>query len=134
MQYSKEVLDHFTHPRNQGKIKNASSVAIVGNPRCGDIIRVYIKVGKNKKGEEIIQKTGFETLGCGAAIATSSMMTEMAKGKTLEEALKITNQNVVKKLGGLPSSKLHCSNLAADALRKAIKKYKDEKEKNKKVN
>ncbi|TSD00829.1 MAG: nitrogen fixation protein NifU [Parcubacteria group bacterium Athens0714_25] len=123
MNYSKKVLEYFTKPRNQGPLTDADAVATVGNPKCGDIMRIYIKVGKNKGGEEIIENIGFETLGCGAAIATSSMATEMAKGKTLEEALKITNQMVAEELGGLPAPKLHCSNLAATALQKAIKKY-----------
>ncbi|MCK9379033.1 MAG: iron-sulfur cluster assembly scaffold protein [Candidatus Moranbacteria bacterium] len=125
MNYSKKVLEYFTKPRNQGPLTDADAVATVGNPKCGDIMRIYIKVGKNKGGEEIIENIGFETLGCGAAIATSSMATEMAKGKTLEEALKITNQMVAEELGGLPAPKLHCSNLAATALQKAIKKYKN---------
>lgn len=123
MQYSKKVLEYFTKPRNQGALKKSSAQATVGNPKCGDIMRIYIKVEKNEKGEEVITDIGFETLGCGAAIATSSMATEMAKGKTLQEALKITNQMVAEELGGLPSAKMHCSNLAADALRKAIQDY-----------
>ncbi len=127
MQYSKKVLDHFTKPRNQGKLAKADVVATVGNPKCGDIMRMYIKVKKNDKGEEIIADVGFETLGCGAAIATSSMATEMVKGQKLDEALKITNQKVAEELDGLPPAKLHCSNLAADAVRKAIEKYKNEK-------
>ncbi|HBO16863.1 MAG: NifU protein (NifU-1) [Candidatus Moranbacteria bacterium GW2011_GWE2_35_2-] len=123
MNYSKKVLKYFAKPRNQGPLKDADAVATVGNPKCGDIMRIYIKVGKNKGGEEIIENIGFETLGCGAAIATSSMATEMAKGKTLKEALAITNQMVADELGGLPAPKFHCSNLAATALQKAIKKY-----------
>jgi len=125
--YSKKVIDHFTRPRNQGLIKDADGIGIVGNPKCGDIMRIYIKVSKNKKGTEIIKDIKFETLGCGAAISTSSMATELAKGKTLQEALKITNQSVADELGGLPSIKLHCSNLAADALRKAIENYENKK-------
>jgi nitrogen fixation NifU-like protein len=130
MRYSKKVLQHFIHPHNQGKIKNADAVAVVGNPRCGDIMRMYIKIGKNKKGEEIVKEVSFETLGCGAAIATSSVTTDLAKGKTLEEAMKITNKIVADELGGLPATKLHCSNLAANALHKAIKKYKEGKKDN----
>lgn len=122
--YSKNVMKHFTRPHNQGSIKSPDGIGLVGNPKCGDIMRVYIKVAKNKKGEEIIKDIKFETLGCGAAIATSSMATDIAKGKTLDEALKITNKLVADELGGLPSVKMHCSNLAADALHKAIEDYK----------
>ncbi|EKE16321.1 MAG: hypothetical protein ACD_11C00020G0026 [uncultured bacterium] len=127
MQYSKKVIEHFSKPHNQGKIKNANGTGTVGNPKCGDVMRIYIKVAKNKKNEEFIKDIKFETLGCGAAISTSSMATDLAKGKTLEEALKITNKIVADELGGLPSVKMHCSNLAADALRKAIENYKKEK-------
>ena len=122
-QYSKKVIDHFTRPHNQGKLKTADGVGTVGNPKCGDIMRMYLKIEKNKKGEEIIKDIKFETLGCGAAISTSSMATDLAKGKTIEEALKITNKLVAEELGGLPTAKMHCSNLAADALHKAIKDY-----------
>jgi nitrogen fixation NifU-like protein len=127
MKYSKKVLEHFTKPHNQGKIKNPSAVGTVGNPTCGDIMRLYIKVGKNKKKEEILKDVKFETLGCGAAIATSSMVTDLAKGKTLEKALKITRQDVADNLQGLPPTKMHCSNLAADALHKAIAEYLNKK-------
>ena len=120
--YSKKVMEHFTRPHNQGGIKNPDGVGLVGNPKCGDIMRMYIKVAK-KEGEEIIKDIKFETLGCGAAIATSSMATDMAKGKPLDEALKITNKMVADELGGLPAVKMHCSNLAADALHKAIEDY-----------
>jgi nitrogen fixation NifU-like protein len=125
--YSKKVIAHFTNPHNQGTIKNPDGVAMVGNPKCGDIMRIYIKVAKNKKGQEIIKDARFETLGCGAAISTSSMTTDIAKGKTLDEALQITTQKVAEELGGLPSIKLHCSNLAANALHKAIRNYKNKK-------
>lgn len=124
LRYSKKVIEHFTRPHNQGEIKKPSGTGTVGNPKCGDIMRMYVKVGKNKSGEEIIKDIKFETLGCGAAISTSSIATDMAKGKTLDEALKITNQMVADELGGLPKVKLHCSNLAADALRRAIEDYK----------
>jgi nitrogen fixation NifU-like protein len=127
MPYSKKVLEHFTKPHNQGVIADASGVGTVGNPTCGDIMKLYIKVAKNKKGDEIIEDVKFETLGCGAAIATSSMVTDLAKGKTIEEAGKITRQNVADELEGLPPTKMHCSNLAADALHEAIKNYKDKK-------
>ena len=112
-------------PHNQGKIKNASAVGMVGNPKCGDIMRLYIKVGKNKHKEEILQDVKFETLGCASAIATSSMVTDLAMGKTLDKALQITRQNVADSLEGLPPTKMHCSNLAADALHDAINKYKN---------
>lgn len=125
--YSKKVLEHFTKPHNQGKMKNADGTGTVGNPKCGDIMRLYIKVTKNKQGEEIIKDVKFETLGCGAAISTSSMATDLAKGKTLKEALAITNTSVAEELGGLPSAKMHCSNLAADALHAAIKNYQTKK-------
>ena len=116
--YSKKVLDHFQHPRNLGKIDDADGVGEVGNPVCGDIMKLYIKVKDNK-----IADIKFETLGCGAAIATSSMITELAKGKTIEEALKLTRNDVANELDGLPPIKMHCSNLAAEALHKAILDY-----------
>ncbi|HAV11383.1 MAG TPA: iron-sulfur cluster assembly scaffold protein [Candidatus Moranbacteria bacterium] len=125
--YSKKVIEHFTRPHNQGAMKNADGVGTVGNPKCGDVMRMYIKVNKNKKGEEVIKDIKFETLGCGAAISTSSMATDLAKGKTIDEALKITNNSVAEELGGLPSLKMHCSNLAADALKKAIENYQKKK-------
>lgn len=118
--YTKKVMDHFTSPRNCGKIKEADSIGKVGNPVCGDIMTIYIKVNKKK---DTIEDIKFETLGCAAAIATSSMITDLAKGKTLDEALKITRDSVAKNLDGLPPLKLHCSNLAADALHKAIENY-----------
>ena len=120
-------MKYFTHPHNIGEIKNADGVGKVGNPVCGDIMWVYIKVGKNKKGEEIIKDIKFKTMGCVAAIATSSMITDLAKGKTLDKAMKITRDDVAKNLGGLPPMKMHCSNLAADALHKAIENYKNKK-------
>jgi nitrogen fixation NifU-like protein len=124
--YSKKVMEHFMSPRNVGEIKNADGIGEIGNPVCGDMMTFYIKVKDNK-----IDDVKFKTFGCGAAIAVSSMVSEMAKGKTLDEALKISNKNVAKELGGLPKNKLHCSNLGADALHKAIENYK-EKQKNKK--
>jgi len=123
--YSETVMDHFMHPRNVGEIKDADGVGKVGNPICGDLMTFYIKV----KGD-IIEDVKFKTFGCGAAIAVSSIVSEMAKGKTIKEALKITNRGVAKKLGGLPPNKLHCSNLGADALRKAIENYLNKKKKN----
>lgn len=118
--YSDKVMDHFTNPRNVGEIEDASGVGEVGNPTCGDIMRISIKVNDNG----IIEDVKFKTFGCGAAVATSSMVTEMVMGKTLDEALQITNKQVAEELGGLPPAKMHCSNLAADALHKAIENYK----------
>ena len=123
IQYSKKVMSAFIHPKNVGEIKDADGIGKVGNPVCGDIMYVYIKVSKNKKGQEIIKDIKFKTMGCAAAIATSSMVTEIAKGKTLKQAMKITREDVAKDLGGLPPIKMHCSNLAADALHAAIKNY-----------
>jgi nitrogen fixation NifU-like protein len=119
--YNEKVMDHFSNPRNVGEIEDASGVGEVGNPTCGDIMRISIKV--NDAG--VIEDVKFKTFGCGAAIATSSMVTEMVKGKTLDEALEITNKAVAEALGGLPPAKMHCSNLAADALHKAIADYKE---------
>jgi len=123
--YSEKVMDHFRNPRNMGEIPDADGVGTVGNPVCGDVMTVYIKIKDNK-----IDDIKFKTFGCGAAIATSSMITELAKGKTLDDALRITRANVAEGLGGLPPIKMHCSNLAADALRAAIKDYKEKKEGN----
>lgn len=116
--YSEKVMDHFANPRNVGEIPDADGIGEVGNPVCGDIMKIYIKVKDN-----IITDIKFKTFGCGAAIATSSMVTEMAKGKTLEEALKLSNRQVAEALDGLPPQKMHCSNLAADALHAAITDY-----------
>ncbi|MDD3481223.1 MAG: iron-sulfur cluster assembly scaffold protein [Patescibacteria group bacterium] len=120
--YNEKVMDHFTNPRNVGVMKDADGVGEVGNPTCGDIMKLFIKVDK-KNGEEVLSDITFQTLGCGAAIATSSYVTEMAKGMKLADAEKITNDAVAKELGGLPPIKMHCSNLAASALREAIKDY-----------
>lgn len=117
--YNQNVLDHFTNPRNVGEIEDANGVGMVGNVKCGDIMQFFIKVEDN-----VIVDVKFKTFGCGAAIATSSVATEMIKGKTIDEALKITNQAVVEKLGGLPSVKIHCSVLAEEALLAAINDYK----------
>ena len=116
--YSEKVMEHFANPRNVGEIPDADGVGKVGNPQCGDVMWLYIKVK-----DDIITDIKFKTFGCGAAIATSSMITELARGKTLEEAKKITRQDVASELGGLPPVKMHCSNLAADALKEAIKDY-----------
>jgi nitrogen fixation NifU-like protein len=118
MIYSEKVMEHFQNPRNVGVIKDADGVGQVGNPVCGDMMTFYINVEDNR-----ISDVKFQTFGCGAAIAVSSMVSEMAMGKTLEEAMKITNENVAEELGGLPKNKLHCSNLGADALHKAIQNY-----------
>jgi nitrogen fixation protein NifU and related proteins len=122
--YSEKVLAHVKNPQNLGEMKDPDGVVTVGNKTCGDIMRLFIKVGK-KDGKEIIEDVKFQTLGCGAALATSSMVTTMVKGKTLEEAEQVTNKAVAEALDGLPSSKMHCSNLAAEALLKAIEDYKN---------
>ncbi len=126
MQYTDIVMDHFKNPRNQGEIENADGVGDVGNPICGDMLKIYIKVGKNDQGQEIVEDIKFQTLGCGAAIASSSLLTEMAKGMTLDEAKKITREEIAEALGGLPKQKIHCSVLAGEGLNKAIANYKGE--------
>ena len=118
--YSEIVLDHFNHPRNTGVIEDADGIGEVGNPVCGDMMTFYIKVKDNR-----LEDVKFQTFGCVAAIAVSSMVSEMAKGKDLEEAKKITNKQVAEVLGGLPPNKLHCSNLVAEALTLAIKNYQE---------
>jgi len=115
-------MDHFTNPRNMGEIKNPSGRGRVGNPVCGDLMELQLKIVK-KNGKDYIKDAKFQTFGCGAAIATSSILTEMVKGKTLDEALKITNLAVTEALGGLPPVKRHCSVLAEEALKKAIENY-----------
>lgn len=127
--YGKNVIKHFKNPGNYGKIKNPDGLGEVGNPICGDVMRLYIKVGKNRKGDEIIKDIKFETFGCVAAIATSSVITNLAKGKTLKSALKIDKDKIVKNLGGLPSVKVHCSVLASSALSAAISDYLKKKKK-----
>lgn len=122
--YSEKVMEHFRNPRNVGEIPDADGVGTVGNPVCGDVMAIYIKVKDNH-----INDIKFKTFGCGAAIATSSMITELAKGKSLDEALNITRNDVADKLDGLPSIKMHCSNLAADALHEAVKDYRKRQEK-----
>jgi nitrogen fixation NifU-like protein len=123
LDYSKEVMKNYINPKNLGEIKNADGIGKIGNPVCGDIMWVYIKVGK-KKGEEYIKDIKFKTFGCAAAIATSSKITQLAKGKNLEDAKKIKYEDVVKSLGGLPKVKVHCSMMAQEALKKAIEDYK----------
>lgn len=115
-------MEHFKNPRNMGEMKDADAIGEVGNPICGDLVYIYIKVnGENEK--EVISDISFQTFGCAAAIATSSVVTELAKGKTLDQALEITKGDVADSLDGLPPIKMHCSNLAADALHEAVKKY-----------
>lgn len=128
MQYSNKVLQHFTKPHNQGEIKNPSGVGMVGNPVCGDLMKIYIDVKKDKERGEIIKNIKFETLGCASAIATSSMITDLAKGKTIAEAMKITRENVAEALDGLPPIKMHCSNLADEALHEAIRDYQNKQQ------
>jgi nitrogen fixation NifU-like protein len=118
MMYTEKVMEHFKNPHNMGEIPDADGVGTVGNPVCGDLMTIYIKVKDNR-----LQDIKFKTYGCGSAIATSSMITDIARGKTLEEALKITRADVADSLGGLPAIKMHCSNLAADALHAAIEDY-----------
>ncbi len=116
--YSEKVMDHFLHPRNVGEIPDASGIGTVGNPICGDIMKMFVKIEN-----DIIVDAKFKTFGCGAAISTSSMVTEMVKGKTIEEALKISNKAVAEALGGLPPIKMHCSVLAEEALKSAVADY-----------
>jgi len=125
--YSEKVMQHFKKPQNMGEIPDADGVGSVGNPTCGDLMTMYIKVKDNR-----IEDVKFKTYGCGAAIATSSMTTELAKGKTIDEAMKISRASVANSLGGLPPVKMHCSNLAADALHAAIEDY-QKKQKSKEV-
>jgi len=125
--YSDKVLQEFKHPHNMGEIKNPDGLGKVGNVVCGDLMWVYIKVGKNKKGEEIIKDIKVKTFGCVAAIATSSKLTEMVKGMTLKEALEIDKGKIAAQLDGLPPQKMHCSVLSMDGLRKAIEDYKNKK-------
>ena len=122
--YTKKVIDHFRNPHNMGKMKNPDGVGTVGNPQCGDVMSIYIKV----KDDRVID-IKFQTFGCVAAVASSSIATDLVKGKTLDEAMEMTRDNVADELGGLPAIKMHCSNLAADALREAIKDYRKKQEK-----
>ncbi|HOY55844.1 MAG TPA: iron-sulfur cluster assembly scaffold protein [bacterium] len=127
--YSSIVLEHFQNPHNQGVIPDADTMGQVGNPVCGDIMKLYLKFRESDKDkpveQRIIEDIKFETLGCGAAIASTSMLTDLAKGKTVAEALKVTKQDVADALGGLPAVKVHCSILATEALEKAIEEYKN---------
>jgi len=121
--YSKKVLQHFNKPHNYGKMKNPDGTGEVGNMVCGDLMKLYIKVAQNKKGQDVIKDVKFETFGCLAAIASSSMLTDLVKGKTLEEAISFDRKEIVNELGGLPPIKVHCSVLAGDALIEAIHNY-----------
>ena len=121
--YSEKVMDHFSNPRNVGEIENASAVGMVGNAKCGDIMKIYLDIE-----DDVIKDIKFKTFGCGAAVATSSMATEMVKGKTIKEALELTNKAVMEALDGLPPAKVHCSVLAEEALHAAIKDYKERME------
>jgi nitrogen fixation NifU-like protein len=127
MGYSKKVMELFQHPRNIGEMKNPDGIGKIGNPLCGDVMWLFIRVGKDKGGQEIIKSIRVKTFGCVAAIATSSAITDLAKGKTLEEAERISNKNIVDVVEGLPPQKIHCSVLAAQALKRAIDDYKKKK-------
>lgn len=126
MAYSKKVIEHFKNPQNQGVIKDADAVGQDGNPICGDVMKIYLKIGRKKikdKTVDYIKNIKFETLGCAAAIAVSSALTERVKGMTLDQARNISKDEIVRRLGGLPSPKIHCSMLGVDALKKAIDNY-----------
>ena len=121
--YTEKVLDHFQNPRNVGELENANGVGMVGNAKCGDIMQMFIRVNE----DEVIEEVTFKTFGCGAAVATSSMATELIKGKTVEEALKLSNEAVVEALEGLPPAKIHCSVLAEEAVKAAVEDYRNRK-------
>jgi len=126
MEYSKTLMDHFKNPRNQGQIKDADSIGQAGNPLCGDVMKMYLKIeqkGKEKSDKDVIKDIKFETLGCGAAIANSSILTTMVKGKSIKHASKVSRDDIAKALGGVPPAKLHCSILATEALKEAIDRY-----------
>lgn len=123
--YTEKVMDHFSHPRNMGELEDANGVGLVGNAKCGDIMQMFIKVND----DGVIEDVKFKTFGCGAAIATSSMATEMIKGKSVDEALKLSNAAVVEALEGLPPAKIHCSVLAEEAVKKAVEDYESRKDK-----
>lgn len=126
--YTQKVISHFKHPHNQGKIKNADAIGEAGNPVCGDVMKIYLKINRKRtadgRRQDFIKEVKFQTLGCAAAIAVSSALTDLVKGKTIKEALKITKDQIVKNLGGLPAVKIHCSMLGVEALHEAIKNYK----------
>ncbi len=127
--YSDKVMEEFREPHNIGEMEKPDGLGKVGNPMCGDLMWVYIRVGKNRKGQEVIEDIKVKTFGCVAAIATSSKLTELVKGKTLEDALKIDKQKIADSLDGLPPQKMHCSVLSMDGLRKAVEDYRNKKEK-----
>ncbi len=126
MEYTEKTIEEFRNPRNMGELESPSGIGKIGNPRCGDMMWLYIDV-KKEDGKEVIKDVKVKTFGCVAAIATSSILTEIAKGKTIEEAKEISKQEIVEKLGGLPAQKLHCSVLAVDALKRAIEDYEKKK-------
>ena len=125
--YNEKVMKEFKHPKNFGEIKNADSIGKVGNPVCGDVLEIFLKIGKNKKGEEVIRDIKIKTFGCVVAIANASVLTQLAKGKTIGEAEKLEKKDILEKLGDVPPVKIHCSLLAIDALKEAIKNYKENK-------
>ena len=125
--YNEKVMREFKHPKNFGEIKNADSIGKVGNPVCGDVLEIFLKIGKNKKGEEVIRDIKIKTFGCVVAIANASVLTQLAKGKTIGEAEKLEKKDILEKLGDVPPVKIHCSLLAIDALKEAIKNYKENK-------
>ncbi|MBU4501715.1 MAG: iron-sulfur cluster assembly scaffold protein [Nanoarchaeota archaeon] len=127
MSYSKEVMKRFKNPKFGEKMKNPDAIGEVGNATCGDVMKIFLKIEKNKKGDEIIKDISFQTFGCVAAISSSDALCELAKGKTIKQALKITRNNIVKKLQGLPNLKFHCSVLGEKALKTAIENYKKKK-------
>lgn len=129
MDYSDKIMDHFRNPRNLGEIKDADGVGTVGNPSCGDVMKMFIKVSKHKDGVEYIDDVQFQTLGCGAAIASSSIATELVKGKSLAEALKVTGRHIANEMGKFPPAKFHCSILAEEGIKKAIEDYQAKKKK-----
>jgi nitrogen fixation NifU-like protein len=126
MNYSDILMQHFKNPKNQGEMADASGVGDVGNPICGDMMKIYIKIDKDKDGDEYIKDVKFQTLGCAAAIASTSMLTETVKGMKVKDALKITREQIAEKLGGLPKEKIHCSILATAGLKKAVANYRGE--------
>lgn len=123
MAYSNKVIEHFRNPSNYGEMKDPDGIGETGNPVCGDVMKLFVKIGKNGKGEEIIEDIKFLTYGCAAAIATSSMLTEMVKGKTVKDALEVKEKDIADRLGGLPTIKMHCSVLATKALKAAVEDY-----------
>jgi nitrogen fixation NifU-like protein len=130
MNYNKKVMENFMNPKNMGEIKNPDGVGEIGNPTCGDIMKVFIRIGKDKSGKEFIKDIKFKTFGCAAAIASSSILTQMAKGKSLKDSQNIKMKDIVEKLGELPKIKTHCSGMASEALKRAIIDYENKKGEN----